>query len=72
MAKGPLHSLVIGDRHYIVNVEGKESLFDLTQDPWERNDLADTPEGQRLLPPLRNSLVTALGKAAPAAARLVH
>ena len=56
-AGGSLHSLVTPDgMHYIANARGAESLFDVTNDPWERTNLAATPEGSRLIPKYREEL----------------
>lgn len=54
---GSLHSLVTPDgMHYIANTRGAETLFDIKNDPWERTNLADTPEGSRLIPKYREEL----------------
>lgn len=54
---GSLHSLVTPDgMHYIANTRGAESLFDTKTDPWERSNLAATPEGSRLIPQYREEL----------------
>jgi len=60
MAKGPLHSLVLENRHYIVNAKGEEELFDLTADPWEHENLVDTPDGKNHLPAFRSTMKSLL------------
>ena len=56
-AGGSLHSLVTPEgMHYIANTRGAETLFDITNDPWERTNLAGTPEGSRLIPKYREEL----------------
>ncbi len=48
-----VRSVVHGRWHYIQDGRKRERLFDLTTDPEEQHDLAGTPEGQALLPRLR-------------------
>ena len=56
-AGGSLHSLVTPEgMHYIANTRGAETLFDIKNDPWERTNLAGTPEGSRLIPKYREEL----------------
>jgi len=39
-ARSDLKSLIVGDRHYIVNTHGSEELYDLAADPAEQRNLA--------------------------------
>ncbi|MGH7658135.1 MAG: sulfatase-like hydrolase/transferase [Gemmatimonadales bacterium] len=41
-SKGPMQSLMAGGKHYIRRGDGKEQLFDLSNDPLEYIDLADS------------------------------
>lgn len=50
VAKGDMKSVVIGTRHYILNGDGREELFDIAVDPWETNDLIATADSMALAP----------------------
>jgi arylsulfatase A-like enzyme len=58
----PSHSIVVGQYHYIRNEDGGEVLFDLATDPGEARDLASTPHGLILLPPLRAAMDSVLAQ----------
>ncbi|MCP4609838.1 MAG: sulfatase-like hydrolase/transferase [Planctomycetes bacterium] len=54
IAKGDMKSLVIGDIHYIRNGDGTEEVYDLHEDPVERNDLIRMPRGEEAVVKARN------------------
>jgi arylsulfatase A-like enzyme len=56
MAFGPLFSLVQDRWHYIVDRRQREQLFDLSADPWERDDLHETAGADSLLEHFRAEL----------------
>jgi arylsulfatase A-like enzyme len=57
-SKWPGKSLVAGRYHYIKNGEGREMLYDIENDPFEKHDLAQTEEGRRVCERFRNHLDT--------------
>jgi len=57
-SKWPGKSLVAGRYHYIKNGEGREMLYDIENDPFEKQDLAQTEEGRRVCERFRNHLDT--------------
>ena len=65
-AKGPLVAVVVDQWHYIRNLEGREELYDLSQDPAERHNLAADSADSDVLGRLRASATAA---ALPAPAR---
>jgi arylsulfatase A-like enzyme len=69
IAAGDMYSLVSGDLHYIVDGEGREQLFDLSTDVWERNDLAGRAEAE---PHLRRFRAVLDSMAGPAASRRAY
>jgi arylsulfatase A-like enzyme len=69
IAAGDMYSLVSGDLHYIVDGEGREQLFDLSTDLWERNDLAGRVEAE---PHLRRFRAVLDSMAGPAASRRAY
>jgi arylsulfatase A-like enzyme len=40
LAKGDMKSIILGNHHYIRNGDGREELFDISVDPWEKTNLA--------------------------------
>ncbi|MBW7992732.1 MAG: sulfatase-like hydrolase/transferase [Planctomycetes bacterium] len=54
VAKGDMKSLVTGNMHYIRNGDGTEEVYDLNEDPVERNDLIRTPRGAEAAAKARN------------------
>jgi arylsulfatase A-like enzyme len=69
IAAGDMYSLVSGDLHYIVDGAGREQLFDLSTDVWERNDLAGRAEAE---PHLRRFRAVLDSMAGPAASRRAY
>lgn len=53
-------SLVIDQYHYIRNGDGREELYNLENDPFEKHNLADSEEGRRACERFRTSLETSL------------
>jgi arylsulfatase A-like enzyme len=49
-------SILDGTHHYIRNVDGREELYDLASDPWERTDLSQSVDGAALVEALRTRL----------------
>lgn len=43
VASGPMHSVLQGNLHYIVNGDGTEDLYDLSMDPDEKSNLSHQP-----------------------------
>lgn len=62
VTRGDIKSLIANRYHYIKNGDGQEELYDFEHDPWEKQDLAASEEGQRLLAPLRTTLHTILAR----------
>jgi arylsulfatase A-like enzyme len=60
VAKGGMKSLVTGDMHYIRNGDGTEEVYDLHEDPVERNDLIQTPRGAEAAAKARHIIEGAL------------
>jgi arylsulfatase A-like enzyme len=59
--KGPLKSILLEDYYYIKNYgDGSEELYDLSNDPLEENNLADSQSGRREIPEFRMCLETML------------
>ncbi|MCP4609837.1 MAG: sulfatase [Planctomycetes bacterium] len=54
--KGEMKSLIIGDMHYIRNGDGSEEVYDLRNDPYEHNDLIQTPRGAETAAQVRDVL----------------
>jgi arylsulfatase A-like enzyme len=50
---GPLVSVVADSLRYIDTRKGRGELYDFVRDPWERNNLADSPAGLALIPRYR-------------------
>lgn len=40
VSKGDMHAAVLDRYRYILNGDGREELYDIVDDPWEKNDLA--------------------------------
>lgn len=53
LSKGDMKSIVYEEYHYIKNGDGREEIFDYTNDPWEQRDLADALEGKRQIQQFR-------------------
>jgi arylsulfatase A-like enzyme len=60
VSKGDMKSLFAGRYHYIRNGDGREELYDVTDDPLEQQDLAGTAQGRGDLEPLRKALQSLL------------
>jgi len=56
VSHGDLKSIVLDGRQYIVSSAGSEELYELESDPQQINNLADTAEGEALLPTYRQAL----------------
>jgi arylsulfatase A-like enzyme len=48
-SKGPMKALTLNGIRYIRNGDGREELYDLTSDPWERENLISLPDRQTAL-----------------------
>jgi arylsulfatase A-like enzyme len=49
IAQGEIQSLVVENRyHYLRYGNGKEEVYDIVADEWEKNDLVKTPTGQAI------------------------
>ena len=53
---GPMKALLRDTLHYIRNGDGREELYNVLTDPWERVDISQTKEGARELPGFRKCL----------------
>lgn len=62
---GPIQSLVWQGWHYLRYADDRESLFDLSADPEETNDLAESEVAREVLPELRDKLDELLDSAGP-------
>ncbi|MEM7203719.1 MAG: sulfatase-like hydrolase/transferase [Planctomycetota bacterium] len=59
--RGDMKSLVVGPYHYILNGDGKsEELYVLENDPLERHDRTNYPDGRDALPTFRDALKAVL------------
>ena len=56
IAEGPLHSIVSGNLHYILNGDGDEELYDIVVDPLELTDLSEVARFGQALERLRSEL----------------
>ncbi len=66
---GDLQSIVRGQHHYIKWATNKEELYDLADDPFEENDLANQEGYRSLVAELRNSLDRKMGFSPPQTTR---
>jgi arylsulfatase A-like enzyme len=55
---GDMTSLVANGLHYIRNGDGREQLFDIARDPWERLDMAPAPRAGERLRLMRSMVLT--------------
>ena len=55
-------SLVAWNQHYIRDGEGRELLFDMLQDPSERNNLAEAPDSRPMIEAFRTKLLELLAE----------
>jgi arylsulfatase A-like enzyme len=53
LSKGDMKSLVLDRKHYILNGDGREEVYDLESDPQENKDLAGTDEGRQIIQQFR-------------------
>lgn len=51
---GPIWSVISGNVQYIHNGDGREELYDLAIDPWNRHNVVDSPTWNRTLHRLRS------------------
>jgi arylsulfatase A-like enzyme len=65
---GPMKALLRDSLHYIRTGDGREELYNVVTDPWERHDLGQTKEGARELPSFRKCLEEMLNVGAMPAA----
>ena len=54
--KGEMRSLVMDRKHYVLNGDGREEVYDLDSDPQENKDLAGSDEGRQIIPRFRSLL----------------
>ena len=59
VTKGDMKSIIVGGYHYIRNGDGREEIFDIISDPWERRDLAGAQVGKAALVTARAALDSA-------------
>jgi hypothetical protein len=57
-SKGDMQSLILDRYHYIKNGDGREELYDIESDPWEKRDLAGKELMARRIGAFRNHLQT--------------
>jgi arylsulfatase A-like enzyme len=73
IARGDMQSIILGKHHYIRYGDGREELFDVEADPWEKTDLAKSPDSRPVIEACRAALMSALrNRAHPAAAARLH
>ncbi|MFQ5689198.1 MAG: sulfatase [Gemmatimonadota bacterium] len=60
VSRGDMRSIVLDDRHYILNGDGTEELYDLAEDPSERTDLTGRAGARGGIETLRRALRSAL------------
>ena len=58
--KGDMRSLVIDRKHYILNGDGREEVYDLDSDPQENQDLAGSDQGRQITERFRSLLKATL------------
>jgi arylsulfatase A-like enzyme len=67
VSNGDLRSLLSDPYHYIRNGNGREELYDIRRDPWEKNDLAKVERVQTAVSTLRRQTDSLLGTTTDAA-----
>lgn len=60
IARGDMHSIIVGGYQYILNGDGREELYNVDSDPWESKDLMHSPADSTHLRPAREGLKKAL------------
>lgn len=60
-SKGDMKTVVHRGMRYIRNGDGSEELYDLTDDPWERQNVASVPERRAALEGARAALASVAG-----------
>jgi arylsulfatase A-like enzyme len=60
VSKGDMQSLILDRYHYIKNGSGREELYDIETDPWEKRDLAGSGLTAPRIGEFRNHLRTVL------------
>jgi arylsulfatase A-like enzyme len=60
VSKGDMQSLILDRYHYIKNGSGREELYDIDTDPWEKHDLAGSGLTAPRIGEFRNHLRTVL------------
>jgi arylsulfatase A-like enzyme len=60
VAKGDMQAIVIGNYHYIRNGDGREELFDIVADPWEKTNLGGSVRYATALVAARSALDAAV------------
>lgn len=56
LSKGDMRSLVVDRKHYILNGDGSEEVYDLDADPQENKNLAESDEGRQITQRYRSLL----------------
>lgn len=60
VSKGDMKSIISENLHYIIRGDGQEEIYDLQQDPWEENNLAQAIQGVKLAGCLREDMLASL------------
>jgi arylsulfatase A-like enzyme len=55
-SKGDMQSLILDRYHYIKDADGREELYDIETDPWEKNDLAGSERSASRIGKFRDKL----------------
>jgi arylsulfatase A-like enzyme len=63
ISSGWLRSLVVGDWHFIQHERGQAELYRFSTDPGELTNLAETPDGRRLVLEFKNQLARITARA---------
>ena len=67
VAHGNMKSVIVGKHHYIRNGNGREELYDIVADPWEKLDLAKYPDSRPVIEAGRAAMKSAMHNDAPSA-----
>lgn len=64
-SRGPMKALTVAGVRYIRNGDGREELYDLTSDPWERENLVSAPDRQAALLAARAAIQRLISSSVP-------
>ena len=62
VARGPLFSLIEGDDHYVIDARGEQRLYDLEDDPWWAENLAERADSRPRLSAMKARVEEMIGR----------